>query len=159
MSDHGHSRSLADERSPCFAAFFSSCKIGFTLSVSRFADDTDRPRQERPKKENNMLGLLLETEVEDEEETEVLFTEAANASPYLSTLTADDISCMASHLSVMSFDVGDIIMEKGETGMILYAQTHMMTGKCLRVPVRACASKHVRALLYIITRTGHRETR
>ena len=39
-----------------------------------------------------MLGLLLETEVEDEEETEVLFTEAANASPYLSTLTADDIS-------------------------------------------------------------------
>ena len=32
-----------------------------------------------------MLGLLLETEVEDEEETEVLFTEAANASPYLYT--------------------------------------------------------------------------
>ena len=32
-----------------------------------------------------MLGLLLETGVEDEEETEVLFTEAANASPYLST--------------------------------------------------------------------------
>ena len=36
-----------------------------------------------------MLGLLLETEVEDEEETEVLFTEAANASPFLSALTAD----------------------------------------------------------------------
>ena len=44
-----------------------------------------------------MLGRLLETEVEDEEETEVLFTEAANASPFLSALTADDISCMASH--------------------------------------------------------------
>ena len=64
-----------------------------------------------------MLGRLLETEVEDEEETEVLFTEAANASPFLSALTADDISCMASHLSVMSFDVDDIIMEKGETGV------------------------------------------
>ena len=80
-------------------------------------------------------------------------------------VTADDISCIydiwpRTFLScLMSFDVGDIIMEKGETGMILYAQTHMMTGKCLRVPVRACASKHVRALLYIITRTGHRETR
>ena len=41
-----------------------------------------------------MLGLLLETEVEDEEETEVLFTEAANASPYLSTLTADDVKML-----------------------------------------------------------------
>ena len=57
---------------------------------------------------------MLRSDVDDEEESERLFAEAAASSRFLSTLTPDDISFMAQHLSVSEFDVDDVIMQQGE---------------------------------------------
>lgn len=57
---------------------------------------------------------MLRSDVEDEEEVERLFAQAAASSRFLASLTSEDLAFMAQNLSVSEFDVDDVIMQQGE---------------------------------------------
>ena len=58
---------------------------------------------------------MLKSDVEDEEEAELLLSKAAASSRFLTSLTHEDIGFMARHFSIFSFDQGEVIIQRGET--------------------------------------------
>lgn len=57
---------------------------------------------------------MLLSDVDDEEERELLLSHAVASSRFLAPLTPEDIGFMVRHLSIVTFDVNEVVMQRGE---------------------------------------------